>query len=109
MVCQRVVTAIDSDVLPDVKQFCGPYKCCFTPGLIFSSFPASQALSYPYTSHTYAHLVVTLVTVSVSVPRMSETLQYNRQRLLMLFWRNIFLIGGIQSKRGFKRVERENN
>lgn len=55
-----------------------------TSVLMFSSFShVSAELSYPYTSHTYARLVVTLVTVSVSVsvPRMSKTLQYNRQRL----------------------------
>lgn len=67
---------------------------------MFSSFfLTSEELSYPYTSHTYARLVVTLVTVSVSVsvPGMSKTLQYNRQRLFMLFWRYIFLIGGVES------------
>lgn len=71
-----------------------------TSVLMFSSFShVSAELSYPYTSHTYARLVVTLVTVSVSVsvPRMSKTLQYNRQRLFMSFWCYIFLIRGVES------------
>lgn len=71
-----------------------------TSVLMFSSFShVSAELSYPYTSHTYARLVVTLVTVSVSVsvPRMSKTLQYNCQRLFMSFWCYIFLIRGVES------------